>query len=116
MFKIKARNYLELLTSETIKLLECAENKIIKSEYGVSVPHLYIKCNSYQENSRVLYALVPNKFFGQLLSISPKNFIFLKSFDLGLSCIDVWFTDQDFKLLEIEDKVNIPAVINQSVL
>ena len=32
--------------------------------------------NSYQKSSRVLYTLVPNKLYGQLLDISPKNFVF----------------------------------------
>ena len=37
--------------------------------------------NDYQEAARVLYTFVPNKSFGQLLNISLKNFIFLKTFD-----------------------------------
>ena len=32
----------------------------------------------YQQDSRVLYMFIPNKSFGQLLDISPKNFIFSK--------------------------------------
>ena len=44
------------------------------------------RCNivndDYQHNARVLYIFVPNKSVGQLLDISPKNFIFLKTFDL----------------------------------
>ena len=36
---------------------------------------------SYQQNSRALYAFAPNKSFGQLLDISPKHSIFLKTFD-----------------------------------
>ena len=32
--------------------------------------------NSHQKSSRVLYTLVPNKLYGQLLDISPKNFVF----------------------------------------
>ena len=32
--------------------------------------------NDYQHDSRVLYTLVSNKSFGQLLVVSPKNFIF----------------------------------------
>ena len=38
--------------------------------------------------------------------------MFLKTFDSELSCIEVWFTDQKSKLLEIEDKENITLVIN----
>ena len=33
---------------------------------------------------------VPNKSFGQLLDISPKKFIFLKSFDSEFLYIEVW--------------------------
>ena len=35
--------------------------------------------NDYQQDLRVLYTLVPNKSFGQLLDISPKNFMILKT-------------------------------------
>ena len=35
--------------------------------------------NNYQQDSRVFCTFIPNKSFGQLLEISPKNFIFLKT-------------------------------------
>ena len=115
-FKIKTGYYLELLTPETMKLLGSTKSKITKDENGENVPYLEILCNvvnnSYQQNSRVLYTFVPNKSFGQLLDISPKNFIFLKTFDSEFSYIEVWFTDQNSKPLEIEDKINITLVIN----
>ena len=50
--------------------------------------------------------------FGQLLDISCNNFIFLKTFNLEFSYIEVWFIDQNSKPLEIEDKINITLVIN----
>ena len=50
---------------------------------------------------------VPNKSFGQLLDILSKNFVFLKISDSEFSNIEVRFTDQKYKLLEIEDKINI---------
>ena len=53
--------------------------------------------------------------FGQLQDISPKNFTFLKTFNSELSYIEVWFTDHNFKPLEIEIKENITLVINQIV-
>ena len=71
--------------------------------------------NDYQQNSRLLYAFVPNKSFGQLLDILPKNIIFLKTFNSEFSNIEVWITDQNSKPLEIEDKINLTSVINQSV-
>ena len=71
--------------------------------------------NSYQKSSRVLYALVPNKLYGQLLDISPKNFMFLKTFDSELLYIEVWCTNQNFKPLEIKGKINVTLVINQNM-
>ena len=116
-FRIKTGYYLELLTPETMKLLGSTKSKITKNENGENVPYLKITeivliyCNivndNYQQNSRVLYTFVPNKSFVQLLDISPKSFAFLKTFDSNFSYIEVWFTDQNYKPLEIEDKVNI---------
>ena len=72
--------------SETMKLLGTNKRKITKNKNAENVPHLQINevvlvhfnipNNSYQQNSRDLYAFIPNKLFGQLLDISPKNFIF----------------------------------------
>ena len=38
----------------------------------------------------------------------------LKTFNLEFSDIEVWFTDQNSRPLDIEDKINITLVINQS--
>ena len=78
----------------------------------VILVHCNIVNNDYQQDSRVLYTFVPNKSFGQLLDISPKNVIFLKTSDLGFWYFEVWYTDQNSKLLETEDKINIALVIN----
>ena len=77
--------------------------------------HCNIVDNDYQQDSRVLHTFVPNKSFGQWLDISPKDFIFLKIFDLEFSYIKEWFTDQIFKPVKIEDKINITLVINWSI-
>ena len=55
---------------------------------------------------------VPNKSFGQLFNISPKNVLFLKTFNSDFSYIEVRFTDQNSKLLEIEDKISTAFVIS----
>ena len=96
-----------------MKLFGSAMSKVTKDENGKNMPYLEIAevvliyCNvvnnSYQQNSRVLYTFVPNKLFGQLLDISPKNFVFLKTIDLVFSYIEVLFTDQNFEPLEIEN-------------
>ena len=74
--------------------------------------HCNIVNNDYQQDARVFYKFVPNKLFGQLLDISPKTFIFLKIYNSEFSYIEVWFPDQNSKLLEIEDKINITLSIN----
>ena len=120
-FKIKTGYYLELLTPETMKLLGSTENKITKDKNGENVPHLEITevvlvhCNivnnDYRQDSRVLYTFVPNKPFGGLLEISPKNHIFLKTFHSEFQAIELWFTDENSQLLEIEDKINLALII-----
>ena len=71
-------------------LLGSTKSKITKSGNGENVPNLEITevvlvdfnivNNDCQQNSRVLYAFILNKSFGQLLDIRPKNFIFSKTF------------------------------------
>ena len=50
--------------------------------------HCAIVNKDYPQNSRALHTFVPNKSFGQLLDISPKHFIILKTFDSELSYIE----------------------------
>ena len=78
----------------------------------VVIVHCNIANKDYQQDSRVLYTFVLNKLFGQLLGISPKKIIFLKTFDSEFSHIEVWFTHKNSKPLEIEGKINITLVIN----
>ena len=54
----------------------------------------------------------PNKSFSQLLDISPKNFVFSKTFISEFSYIEIWHTDQNSKLLKLEDKIKITLVVN----
>ena len=104
-----------------MKLLGSIKNKINKDKIGENVPHLEITevilvhCsivnNDYQQDSIVRHTFVPNKPFGSLLEISPKNHIFLKTFDSEYDEIKVWFTDQNNQPLEIEDRINLTMVI-----
>ena len=104
-----------------MKLLGSTESKITKNKNGENVPHLEITevvlvhCNmvnnDYQQDSWVLYTFVPNKSFGSLLDIYPSNHIFLKTFNSEYDEIIVWFTDQNSKPLEIEDRINLTMVI-----
>ena len=120
-FKIKSGYFLELLTPETMKLLESTEGKITEDKDGEIVPHLEIielvlvHCNlvnnDYQQDSRILYTFVPNKTFGSLLEIAPSNHVFLKTFNSASREIKVWFTDQKSRPLEVEDKINVTLII-----
>ena len=104
-----------------MKLLGSTKSKITKDKNVKNVPdlevtevvlvHCNIANNNYQQNSRVLYTYVSNKSFGRLSNISPTDFIFLKSFNSEFSCIEVWFTDQNSKPLELKDKMSISLVI-----
>ena len=120
-FKIENEYSLELLTTETIKLLGSTKNKITKDKNSEDVPHLeitevvLIHCNivnnDYQQDSRVVYTFLPNKLFGSLLEISPTNHIFLKTFNSECDKIKVWFTDQNSQPLEMEDRINYLAMV-----
>ena len=114
----------QLSTPETMKLRRSTKNKIIKDKIGKKVPHLeiteevlvncYIVNNGYQHDSRGLYAFVPNKSFGHLLDISATKFIFLKILSFKVF-IEIWFTDQNSKHLEIKDKINFTLAFIKQV-
>ena len=120
-FKIKNGSSLELLTSETIKLLGGTENKITKDKSSENVPHLEITevvlvhCNivnnDYQQDWRVLYTFILNKPFGSLLVISPTNYIFLKTFNSEYGETIIWFTDQNSQPWEMEDRMDLTMVV-----
>ena len=86
VFKIKTRYKLELLSKETMKLLGSTKYIIDLDKNNENVPRLenvevvLVHCNllnnSYQQHSRVLFTFVPNKQYGQLISISPHSLIF----------------------------------------
>ena len=104
-----------------MKLLGRTESKITKDKNGENVPYLeivelaLIHCNlvnsNYQQSSRILYTFVPNNPFGSLLEISPPNHIFLKVFNSEFQEIKVWFTDQNSRPLEVEDKINLTLIV-----
>ena len=124
VFKIKTGYKLELLSKETMKLLGSTKDTINADKNSENVPRLenvevvLVHCNlvnnSYQQASRVLFTFVPNKQYGQLISISPNSLVFLKTTNTEFSEIDIWFTDQNNNDLEIEDNVNISLIINTS--
>ena len=124
VFKINTGYKLELLSKVTMKLLGSTKDTIDSDKNSENVPRLenvevvLVHCNlinnSYQQASRVLFTFVPNKQYGQLISISPHSLVFLKTINTEFSEIEVWFTDQNNSSLEIEHNVNISLIINTS--
>ena len=121
VFKIKSGYKLELLSKETMRLLGCSSDTIDGDKNSELVPklesvelvlvHCNVVNNNYQQAPKVLYTLVPNKKYGQLITVSLETLIMLKTVNTEFSFIEIWFTDQDNRPLEIEDSVNISLII-----
>ena len=103
VFKVKTVSKLELLSPEMIKLLGIAKKDVDKNEDGdvpklifaeVVLVHYNLVNNSYQQASKVLFAFVPNKQFGQLITILPHSLTMLKNTNTEFQSIQAWFTDQ----------------------
>ena len=121
VFKIKIGYKLELLTPETMKLLGSGKRDVDKDKDGENVPKLesvevlLVHCNlvknNYQYASKVLFTSAPNKQFGELINISPHSLTMMNTINVEFSFVEVWFTDQVSKALEIEDNVNLTIII-----
>ena len=60
----------------------------------------------------MLYTFTPNKFYAYLLNVEPNNLVFLKTYNTEFDEIIIIFTDENGRLSEIEDKVNLTLLIN----
>lgn len=73
--------------------------------------HCNLVDNRVTHNSSILYAFVPNDSFGNLLSISPNypqnRYCRNATFDY----VEVYFTDQDGKPLDVEDRLLVELQI-----
>ena len=67
--------------------------------------------NSYQQESKVLLTFVPHKQFGQLIIISHHSLTMLKTTSAEFQSIELWFTDQNNRPLEIQHNINITLII-----
>ena len=119
IFKIKNGYKFESLTSETMKVLGSTKAVVDKDKNGENVPKLesvevvLVHCNlvknDYQHASKVLFSFVPK--FGQFLNNSPHVFTMMNTVKTEFCYVEVWFTDQSAKALEIEDNVNLTLII-----
>ena len=105
VFKLNSGYKIELLSKETMKLLESSTDTLDGDKNSELVPKLesvdlvLVHCNlvnnSYQQASKVLLTFVPNKKYGQLITVSSETLIMLKIVNTEFSFIEIWFTDQD---------------------
>ena len=120
VFKVKTGYKLKLLTPETLKLLGSTKKDVDKDKDGEDVPklesvevvlmHCNLVNNSYQQASKV-FTFVPNKQSGQLITIWHHLLTMLKTTNAEFQSIQLWFTDQNNRPLEIEDSINIALII-----
>ena len=104
-----------------MQLLGSSKKDIDQNKDGKFVPRLetaevlLVHCNLvnniYQQASKVLFTFVPNKQFGQLITITPHSPAMLQTAKAEFSFVEIWFTDQNNRPLEIEDNVNIILII-----
>ena len=120
-FKIKTGYKLELLSPETMRLLGSTKKDVSQDKDGEEVPKLesaevvLVYCNlvnnNYQQAFKVLFTFVPNKQFGQLITIALHSLTMLNTTNTEFSSVELWFTDQNSKQFEIEHNVNMTAII-----
>ena len=121
VFKRKTGYKLELLTLETMRLLGSTEKDVDADKNNENVPklesvevvlvHFNSVNNDYQHTSKVLFSFVANKPIGQLINISPHSLTMMSTVNTEFSFVEVLFTDQTSKALEIEDNVNLTLII-----
>ena len=107
-----------------MQLLGSSKKVIDKNKDGETVPRLeavevvLVHCNlvnnSCQQASKVLFTFVPNKQFGQLITVAPHSPTMLKTTNAEFSFIEIWFTDQNNRSPETEDNINITLIIGIS--
>ena len=121
VFEIKRGYKLELSFRKTMRLLGSAKEDKDHDKDEEDVPrlesaevvlvHYNLVNNNYQQASKVIFTFVPNKQFGQLITNGPHSLIVLNATNIEFSSIEVWFTEQKSKQLEIEDNVNRPLIL-----
>ena len=110
VFKIKTGYELELLSPETVNLLESTKKDVDndKDEEDLpklkSVENVLVYCNlfnnKYQKAFKILFTFVPDGQLGQWITFAPRSLIILKTTNAEFEFIEVWFTDQHWNHLK----------------
>ena len=69
--------------------------------------------NQYQQKSEVLYTFTLNKSYVYLLNVEVSNLVSLKTYTREFDEIIITFTDQNYRPLEIEDKIDLTLLVNK---
>ena len=69
--------------------------------------------NQYQQKSEVLYTFTLNKSNVYLLNAEVSNLVSLKTYTREFDEIIITFTDQNYRPLEIEDKIDLTLLVNK---
>ena len=87
--------------------------KIVPKLESVEVVLVHCKLvkNDYEHTCKVLLIFVPNKQFCELINISPHFLTTMTTVNTEFSFVEVWFTDQASKALEIEENINLTLII-----
>ena len=103
-----------------MRLLGSTTEDVEKDKNGENVPKLesvevvLVHCSLVKNDyhtSKVLFTFVPNKQFGQLIDIAPHSLRILNTTQTEFSFVEVWFTDQNSKPLEIKDSIHLTLII-----
>ena len=110
-----------MLSEEATKLLGSLKKDMKNNRDGENVPNLetaevvLVHCNlvnnDYQQATKLLFTFVANKLFGQLINITPHSPTMLKTTNAEFPFIEICFTDQNNRPLEMEHNVNIALII-----
>ena len=73
--------------------------------------HCNLVNKNYQQAFKFLFTFVPNKQFGQFVTIASHSLTMLKTTNTEFWSIKVWFIDQNCKQLEIEHNVDMTLII-----
>ena len=98
-------------TKKDVNSDENSENVPKLESVEVVLVHCNLVKNDYQQSLKFLFSFVPNKKFERLINISPNTLTMMNTINTEFSFLEVWFTNQVSKALEIEDNLNLTLVI-----
>ena len=94
-----------------MKFLGSTRKGVDKDKEGKNLPklesvwlvlvHCNLVTNDYQHTSKVLFTFVPKKQLRQIINIPPHTLTMMNTVNTEFAFVEVWFTDQVSKALEI---------------